>query len=269
MAPGACDEREAAHILPPYSDRIARGWGLYSVVLFRYSHSPVGAYDELIYIPGFVDARTLAKDKQINMAKVRITRIYVSTDESIRNGRENWNIPKHKAIFDFSEPEDAKGSIDIRISLPGGADPFFSVRVIPSQRLPSFPFKWAWVPLDYTLLQPPLPHLSTVEVGTADAVSHNNDDDDSSPPKTTEFKATPFGLTMPKARLAYIYPRLPVSSGSTDTKLCFSDGIHYPDIAPITAGIYCAAASVDFLEPETVQVLHADVPKVKQARRTC
>ena len=48
-----------------------------------------------MFIPGFF--KTAVKDadgKITNDHSPRITRIYVSTEASIYNGRKNWNIPK-------------------------------------------------------------------------------------------------------------------------------------------------------------------------------
>lgn len=53
------------------------------MMLVDYDESPVGPYWELLFLSGF---RT-------------ITRIYVSTEESAVNGRENWGIPKEVADF--------------------------------------------------------------------------------------------------------------------------------------------------------------------------
>lgn len=52
------------------------------VMLVDYAGSPVGSYWELLFLAGF-----------------RITRIYVSTEESAVSGRENWGIPKEVADF--------------------------------------------------------------------------------------------------------------------------------------------------------------------------
>lgn len=54
------------------------------VMLVDYDESPVGPYWELLFLSGF---RT-------------ITRIYVSSEESAVNGRENWGIPKEVADFE-------------------------------------------------------------------------------------------------------------------------------------------------------------------------
>jgi len=55
------------------------------VMLVDYDDSPVGPYRELLFLAGFHISR--------------ITRIYVSTEESAVNGRYNWGIPKEVADF--------------------------------------------------------------------------------------------------------------------------------------------------------------------------
>jgi hypothetical protein len=61
------------------------------VMFVDYERSDVGPYRELLYIPGslrFRDARRLS-----------ITKIYVSTRDSVVNGQENWGIPKERCDF--------------------------------------------------------------------------------------------------------------------------------------------------------------------------
>lgn len=70
-------------------DRLAGRLGL--VMLVDYDESPVGPYWELLFLAGplkFQGRRTFS-----------ITRIYVSTEASAVNGRENWGIPKEVADF--------------------------------------------------------------------------------------------------------------------------------------------------------------------------
>jgi hypothetical protein len=58
--------------------------GLGYVMLVNYEESPVGPYKELLIIPGkFGTERRQA-----------ITKIYVDSEASTQNGRENWGIPK-------------------------------------------------------------------------------------------------------------------------------------------------------------------------------
>lgn len=64
-----------------------------SIVMFvDYSDSPAGPYRELLYIPGRF---TLPGGRRA----WSVTRIYVSTWDSVVNGRLNWGIPKDHAAF--------------------------------------------------------------------------------------------------------------------------------------------------------------------------
>jgi hypothetical protein len=64
-----------------------------SIVMFvDYSESPVGPYRELLYIPGRFNFGA-------GLRAWSITRILVSTQESVVNGRLNWGIPKERADF--------------------------------------------------------------------------------------------------------------------------------------------------------------------------
>lgn len=65
-----------------------------SIVMFvDYADSPAGPYRELLYIPG----RVLFPDGRRAWS---VTRIYVSSWDSVVNGRLNWGIPKDRADFD-------------------------------------------------------------------------------------------------------------------------------------------------------------------------
>jgi len=58
-----------------------------------YAHSDVGPYHELLFIPGsfpFEDGRK----------HLSISRIFVSSQASVDNGRRNWGIPKELAEFE-------------------------------------------------------------------------------------------------------------------------------------------------------------------------
>lgn len=67
--------------------------GFGSVMLVDYLQSDAGPYTELLFIPGKFDF----KGKRLDT----ISRIYVSSAESVVNGRANWGIPKEQAKFDF------------------------------------------------------------------------------------------------------------------------------------------------------------------------
>ena len=82
--------RDPRHLPPELRDRPMGGP---SIVMFvDYSDSPAGPYRELLYIPG----RFSLEDGQRAWS---VTRIYVSSWESVVNGRLNWGIPKDQAEF--------------------------------------------------------------------------------------------------------------------------------------------------------------------------
>lgn len=79
------------------------------VMFVDYSASDAGPYHELLYIPGsfrFNQSRHLS-----------ITRIYVSTWDSVVNGRNNWGIPKNRCNFavDYGTEQD-----NIRLTTDAG-----------------------------------------------------------------------------------------------------------------------------------------------------
>ncbi|EJD36013.1 hypothetical protein AURDEDRAFT_74728 [Auricularia subglabra TFB-10046 SS5] len=148
-------------------DRTRRFLGGQGVVwIVRYTESPVGPYDELIYLPG--DFITPSGGKA-----ARITRIYVSTAESVYNGawRRNWNIPKHIARFSFTPQENNRTLIEV---FSHGSDaseaPFFAAIATPQKFVPALPFTTRWLgggPLPH----PPIPADPAdrpEEVGTAE-----------------------------------------------------------------------------------------------------
>ncbi len=81
-----------------------------AIVMFvDYAESPAGPYRELLCIPGrfrFGETRTWS-----------IGRIFVSTWESVVNGRRNWGIPKDRA--DFERRAEGTGRERIRVSVDG------------------------------------------------------------------------------------------------------------------------------------------------------
>ncbi len=83
-----------------------------SIVMFvNYESSNAGPYEELMFIPG--QARFSNDNKDYNT----ITKIYVSTWDSVINGRANWGIPKDLASFEISKEED--NAERIRVSYDG------------------------------------------------------------------------------------------------------------------------------------------------------
>ena len=101
--------------LQPYQQTAYRGW-VGTVILADYQSSDVGPYQELLFIPGlFRFGQTMS---------FSISKIYVSTPDSVANGRANWGIPKELADFTFETG--ALGQQRISVSRDG--QPFFSVR---------------------------------------------------------------------------------------------------------------------------------------------
>lgn len=63
-----------------------------------YDDAPCGPYRELLFIPGTMRFGAVRHPS--------ISRILVSTWDSVVNGRINWGIPKDQASFDWSHRED-------------------------------------------------------------------------------------------------------------------------------------------------------------------
>lgn len=77
--------------------------GLGYVMLVNYENSPVGPYTELLIIPG----------KFRKTRKQAITKIYVDSEASTQNGRNNWGIPKETLPFSWKK-EKGRDIIEIR-----------------------------------------------------------------------------------------------------------------------------------------------------------
>lgn len=67
------------------------------VMLVNYQSSPIGPYGELLFIPGMFHYK--------GKYYWHISKIYVSSLDSVMNGRENWGIPKELAQFEFEQLE--------------------------------------------------------------------------------------------------------------------------------------------------------------------
>ena len=78
-------------------------YGLGLAMIVSYSSSPAGPYDELlISVPCHYNKK--ASQKEWMMSR-RLPLIFVSTEASLRNGRENWGIRKELADFEWSTQE--------------------------------------------------------------------------------------------------------------------------------------------------------------------
>ncbi|MFC3879378.1 hypothetical protein ACFOSV_04300 [Algoriphagus namhaensis] len=78
--------------LPDYLSGKFKG-GLGYLMLVNYTESPVGPYQELLFIPGKFDPS----------GKQSISKIYVSSYASTFNGRANWGIPKDTLPFSWQK----------------------------------------------------------------------------------------------------------------------------------------------------------------------
>ena len=99
-------QAEARHLPEPLREQRAEGPFSY-LMYVDYAASPVGPYHELLFIPGsyrFPDGRR----------HLTISRIFVSSQDSVVNGQHNWGIPKQLARFELSAAQ--RGVQDIRVS---------------------------------------------------------------------------------------------------------------------------------------------------------
>jgi hypothetical protein len=133
--------------LPPQSparDRFlpaelaGRGRGLASYLMFvDYAISGCGPYRELLFIPGafpFGDGRR----------HLTISRILVSTWDSVVNGRANWGIPKDRA--DFQVRTGAGGGREDHIRVTSEGREVCELRLATLRFAPSLPVNGALLP---------------------------------------------------------------------------------------------------------------------------
>jgi hypothetical protein len=95
-----------------------------AMMLVDYRQSPVGPYRELLFLAG--------RNLRWRQHRFSITRIYVSTEESAVNGRENWGIPKQTAEFEVIPQKDGAQRV---IVLRGGSAEV-DLTVAPGRGLP-------------------------------------------------------------------------------------------------------------------------------------
>ena len=79
-----------------------------SVMLVDYQTSPVGPYRELLFIPGLFD---MAGRKTFSISK-----IYVSSHDSVWNGIQNWGIPKEYADFEVTRLDAKTERVEVSMS---------------------------------------------------------------------------------------------------------------------------------------------------------
>ena len=79
--------------------------GFGAVMLVDYSKSDAGPYGEFLFIPG----KFRFNGKKLDT----ISKIYVSSMESVVNGRANWAIPKEQADFTFKMLDEKTESVEV------------------------------------------------------------------------------------------------------------------------------------------------------------
>ncbi len=102
------------------------------IIIADYEKSTIGPYKELLIIPGII--------KYNNKNLKTISKIFVSTEESVFYGRKNWGIPKEKA--DFTDKKD-KNKTHIKVSVNDTS--FFEISL--TSYGPSFPVTTSLLPL--------------------------------------------------------------------------------------------------------------------------
>jgi Acetoacetate decarboxylase (ADC) len=103
-----------------------------TIMLVDYQVSPVGPYQELLIVPGIFNIN----DKN----RFSISKIYVSSQDSVYNGIENWGIPKEFA--DFKKTVNGQ-SENIEVSIQGNV--FFKAEIV--KKSFKFPISTAIFPL--------------------------------------------------------------------------------------------------------------------------
>jgi hypothetical protein len=76
-----------------------------TVMLVDYATSAVGPYHELLFVPGRMK---FDKKKLFSISK-----IYVSSQDSVENGIANWGIPKELANFKITKPTEKETIIEV------------------------------------------------------------------------------------------------------------------------------------------------------------
>jgi len=216
------------------------------VMLVQYTETPVGPYDELIYIAGKFSLPD--EDGKTKIAGNRITRIYVSTKESTANGRRNWNIPKEVADFKYTHKPD--GSWDLAVSVTSTSSsestkPFFHISTHPIPILGSLriPISYGILGSFMRILQPPVPKGPP---GSPPEVVGSDTNADGS---TKEAKwASLVPMTKGKMYLATYRPQISLAGQEEGEKgrMVIADGVHFPAVVPWSVAICVEDGDIDF-----------------------
>ncbi|GAA5899180.1 hypothetical protein JCM6882_009276 [Rhodosporidiobolus microsporus] len=220
------------------SERFHGGVG--TVMLIRYDSGEAGPYDELLLVPGLFSRTKTGNDKPDY--HFSISRIYVSTDVSVYNGRKNWGIPKHRALFDWSTSP--SGNTLLSISHPSSpSHPFFRAELANSPLTPfSVPAstsmldwrlsKWLMDGYSAALYQPALTGATeSADEGKVESVKRTGQDLEAVVGSAHTFALKPEATGW--ARIACI---LPVKAEDGQDWSAFGDGLGFPRFTPAKEG---------------------------------
>lgn len=112
---------------------LASDAGLSFLMFVDYTSSAVGPYHELLFIPGIARIG--------DQRRRTISRIFVSSEASVENGRRNWGIPKDRCDFDVAYDADGGGRAALALE---GASPFAELEF--EARGPRWPFPGGLAP---------------------------------------------------------------------------------------------------------------------------
>lgn len=116
-------------------------------MLVDYSSSPVGPYQELLFIPGQFGGEEEKEKKKLFQS---ITRILVSSEASTEQGRKHWGIPKETANFRW-EKGIGKDRIQVVMEMKGRDNNNNNEKIILDTEIAhggiSFPISTALLPL--------------------------------------------------------------------------------------------------------------------------
>jgi len=116
--------------LPPFLNYSFKG-GFGAIMIVDYLDSNLGPYQELLFIPG--------KFNHNKKKYYSITKIFVSSMESVVNGRNNWGIPKQLADFKYNN-DFTDISVDIEgINIFNFSSDFDFFKIPVNTKLFSFP----------------------------------------------------------------------------------------------------------------------------------
>lgn len=79
-----------------YREGVEPKLGIGAMMLVDYANSPVGPYQELLFVPALMSFKGNGK----SVSRFSVSKIYVSSQASVDNGINNWGIPKELAEFE-------------------------------------------------------------------------------------------------------------------------------------------------------------------------